>query len=208
MGVFPGDLAQTAVDLAVALIGSLREDDPLRIFLEAPFRQRAAVGFLGHVEERGGMADARGGTHDDRRMVALRQVEGGLHHGETLLGRGRIEHRHLREGPEAARVLLGLGGNGTRIVGHEQHAAAAHPHVVQGHEGVRGHIQPHLLAGEQHPGSAVRRSREHFQGRLLVGRPFHMHIPGRAGSMQLRHGLHQFGRRRAGIARHHVHPSL
>lgn len=60
--------------------------------------------------------------------------------------------------PNPARVLLGLGGDGARIVGHEQHAAAARAHVVQRHERIGSDIEPHLLAGEQHPRAAVGRA--------------------------------------------------
>ena len=166
------------------------------------------MGLFGHLEERGSMVDTRRGTHDDRRVVALGQIEGGPHHGEALLGRGRIEHRHLREGAEPTRVLLGLGGDGARIVGHEQHAAAARAHVVQRHERIGSDIEPHLLAGEQHPRAAVGRAGQHLERRLLVGGPFHMHVLGRARRVQLRHSFHQLGRRRARIARHHVHPGF
>lgn len=110
--------------------------------------------------------------------------------------------------PEPARVLLGLGGDGTRIVGHEQHAAAARAHVVQRHERIGSDIEPHLLAGEQHPRAAVGRAGQHLERRLLVGGPFHMHVLGRARRVQLRHGFHQLGRWRAGIPRHHVHSGL
>ena len=99
------------------LVGAAREDDPLGVALETLGGHGARVGGVGHVEERGCVVDARGGPHDDGRMVALGQVERLLHHGEALVGRGRIEHGHLREGGEAARVLLGLRRDRARIVG-------------------------------------------------------------------------------------------
>ena len=178
VSVVPSYLGQPAIDLTVRLESPFGENDPLRILLETFFRQRATVSFLGHLEERGSMVDTRRGAHDDRRVVALGQLEGGLHHGKTLLGCGRIDHRHLREGAEPARVLLGLGGDRTRIVGHEQHAAAARAHVVQRHERIGSDIEPHLLAGEQHPRAAVGRAGQHLERRLLVRGPIPHARPG------------------------------
>ena len=79
---------------------------------------------------------------------------------------------------------------------------------VQRHERIGSDIEPHLLAGEQHPRAAVGRAGQHLERRLLVGGPFHMHVLGRARRVQLRHGFHQLGRWRAGIPRHHVHSGL
>ena len=190
------------------LVGAAREDDPLRIAFEALVGHRARVGGVRDVEERRGVVDARGGTHDDGRMVALGQVECGLHHGEALVGRGGIEHGQFREAGEAARVLLGLRRDGARIVGHEQHHAALHAHVVQAHQRVAGDVEPHLLAGEQAARARVRRAGQQLQGRLLIRRPLHVDAARGAVGMQLRHRLDQLGRRRARVARHHAHPGL
>ena len=202
------DGAQPLVDLAVRLVGAAREDDPLGIALEALGRHGARVGGIGHVEERGRVVDARGGPHDDGRAVALGQVEGGVHHGEALVGRGRIQHGHLREGGEAARVLLGLRRDGARVVGHEQHEAALHAHVVQAHERVGRHVEPHLLAGEQAARAGVGGAGQQFERRLLVGGPLHVHASRGAGRVKLRHRLDELGRRRAGVARRHAHARL
>lgn len=110
--------------------------------------------------------------------------------------------------PEPGACPARFGRRWTRIVGHEQHAAAARAHVVQRHERIGSDIEPHLLAGEQHPRAAVGRAGQHLERRLLVGGPFHMHVLGRARRVQLRHGFHQLGRWRAGIPRHHVHSGL
>ena len=190
------------------LVGAAREDDPLGVALEALGGHGARVGGVGHVEERGCVVDARGGPHDDGRMVALGQVERLLHHGEALVGRGRIEHGHLREGGEAARVLLGLRRDGAGVVGHEQHEAALHAHVVQAHERVGRHVEPHLLAGEQAARAGIGGAGQQFERRFLVRGPFHVHASRRAGRVQLRHRLYQLGRRRAGIPRHHAHARL
>ena len=200
--------AQTLVDFAMRLEGPFREDDPAGVALEAFFRHRTRLGFVCHVEERGGMVDARRRTHDDRRMSALGEIERGLHHRETLLRRGRVEHGHLGERGEPARVLLGLRRYGTGIVGHEQHGAALHPHVVQAHERVAGHVEAHLLAGEQHARATVGRSRQQFERRFLVRGPFDVHSLRASGRMLGRDGLDELRRRGARIARHHAHARL
>ncbi len=162
------------VDFAVRLVSAAWEDDPLGIALEALVGHRACVGGVRDVEERRGVVDARGGTHDDGRVVALGQVERSLHHGEALIGRGGIEHGHLREAGETARVLLGLRRDRARIVGHEQHHAALDAHVVQAHERVGRHVEAHLLAGEQATRARVRRAGQQLERALLVRGPLHM----------------------------------
>ncbi len=76
-----------------------------------------------------------------------------------------IEHGQLREAGEAARVLLGLRRDGAGIVGHEQHHAALHAHVVQAHERVAGHVEPHLLAGEQAARAGIGRAGQQLERR-------------------------------------------
>ena len=138
------------------------------------------------------MVDARRGTHDDGRVELLREVEGGFHHVERLLGRGRVEHGHLRERGEPARVLLGLRRDGPGIVGHNEHQAAAHAHVVQAHERVACHVQPHLLAREQPARTRERCAEEQLKRHFLVGGPLYMHVFRRAGQLQLRDRLDNF----------------
>ena len=196
------------VDFAVRLVSAAWEDDPLGIALEALVGHRACVGGVRDVEERRGVVDARGGTHDDGRVVALGQVERSLHHGEALIGRGGIEHGHLREARETTRVLLGLRRDGARIVGHEQHHAALDAHVVQAHERVGRHVEAHLLAGEQAARARVRRTGQQLERALLVRGPLHMDTARGPFAMELRHRFNQLGRRRARIPGHHAHSGL
>ena len=152
----------------MAFEGALREDDPARVTLKALFRHRLGLRAFRNVEERGRMANARGGAHDDRRFVLLGKLERRLHHGEALVGRGRIEYRHLREVAEATRVLLGLRRDRARIVCHEQHRAALDAHVVQAHKRVACHVQAHLLAREQRARAAIRRAGQQLKRAFLV----------------------------------------
>ena len=166
------------------------------------------MGFVLDVEERRRMVDARGRTHDDRRMVALGQLESGLDHVKGLLGRGRIKHRHLGKRCEPTGVLLGLRRNGTGVVGDDQHEAAAHAHVVQAHERVARDVETHLLAGKQPAGPCERGAEQQLERNFLVSRPLDMHAVRRARSMQTRHGLDDLGGRRTRITRHDAHASL
>ena len=193
------------VDFPVTLKGASGEDDPPRAALEALFGNRLGVRLVRYLEKRRGMADSRRRTNDNGRLIFLGKVERRLHHGEALLGRGRVEHGNLRKRPEAAGVLLGLRGDGARIVGDEEHAAALDSHVVQAHQGVGSHVQADLLAGEQRARAAVRRASEKLESRLFVRRPLHMHAMGLARSMQPRDGFHQFGRRRPRVSRDDPH---
>ena len=154
------------------------------------------------------MANPRRGAQDDRRLVAFRQVERLLHHGVALVGAGGIEYGDLREACEPACVLLGLARYGAGIVRHEHHEPAANADVVQAHERIACHVQPHLLAGEQRARARKRRAVQKLHGGLLVRGPFHMDALRHALRMQLRHGFDDFARRRARIARHHVHPGF
>ena len=177
------------VDFAMALKGAAGGDNPAGTAIEALFGNRLREGFVLHLEKSRCMADARRRANDDGRPIFLGEVERGLHHGEALFGRCGVEHRNLRERPEAAGVLLRLGGDGAWVVGDEEHTAAFDPDVVQTHQSVRGNIQPNLLAGEQRACAAVRRARKKLERRLLVRRPFHVNAVSFASRMQLRNGL-------------------
>lgn len=86
------------------------------------------------------MTYAGGGAHDNGRMVALRDFKCLLHHRVTLLQILRIEHGDLRKCGKAARVLLGLRGDGAGIIGDKQHQDALDAHVVEAHERVGGNV--------------------------------------------------------------------
>ncbi len=197
------DLRQALVDFPMALERALGEDNPLRVALKA--FGLARLGFLGNVDIGRGMADSRGGAHDNRRAVLLGKVVGSAHHGAALLGRCRVEHRHLRELGEAAGVLLGLRRDGARVVGHVEHGAALHAHVVQRHKRVTGNIQAHLFAGVQGARTGVGSASQQLQRRLFVGRPFNMHALGAPGRVFGGDGLYHLGRRSARIARAYAH---
>ena len=91
---------------------------------------------LGYLQIGRGVAYARGGAHDNGRMVALRDLECLLHHRVALLQVLRIEYGDLGERGKTARILLGLGGDGAGIIGDKQHQTALDAYIVKAHERV------------------------------------------------------------------------
>ena len=146
------------------------------------------------------MADPRGGPYDDRRAIGLGQLESRRHHIHALFDVLRIEHGNLREGREPPRVLFGLRRYGTRIVGDIEHATTLDADVIQTHQGICRHVQPHLLAGEKRAGAGIRRTGQHLERSLLVRRPFDMNVVSAAGSDARGDGLNHLARRRARIS--------
>ena len=184
-------------------VGALRENNPTRIALET--FGRARPGALGNLEIRGSVAHARGGTHQHGGLVLLRKVVGGAHHLASLLGRCRVEHRHLGECRKTARILLGLGRNGARIVGHVQNSAAFHAHIVQRHQRIAGNVQAHLLAGVQRARARIGSACQQLQGRLFVRGPLNVNAFGTTGGMLFCHCFDDLGRRRAWVSGAHTH---
>ena len=150
------------------------------------------------------MAHPRRWADNDGRTIALRKVEGGLHHGEPLLDIGRIEHGNLRERRESARVLLGLRGYGAGVVSDEQHASPFDANIIQAHQRVACHVKANLLARKQRAGPRVRSARHDLERRFLVGRPFNVRALGRAVRHACGDGFYHFARRRARISRNNA----
>ena len=187
-------------------IGALRENNPTRIALEA--FGRARLGMFGYLEVGGGMAYACGGAHQHGSLIFLRQLVGGAHHLASLLGCCRVEHRHLGEGRKTTRILLGLGRNGARIVGHVQNSAAFHAHIIQRHQGIAGNVQAHLFAGIQRARARIGCTCQQFQSRLFVRGPLNMNAFGATGGMFFGHRFDDLGRRRAWVSGAHAHARL
>ena len=75
--------------------------------------------------------------------------EGLLGHLIGLLAVRRIEARDAPEGRVVAAVLLVLGAVAAGIVGGEQHQARVDAGVGGAHEGVGGHVDAHVLHGDE-----------------------------------------------------------
>ena len=75
-----------------------------------------------------------------------------------------------------AAVLLVLAGMHGRVVRHAHHKAAVHAGIRGGEQGIRGHVEPHVLHGGERPGAREGRAHGAFQRHFLVGRPFGVHF--------------------------------
>ena len=118
----------------------------------------------------------------------------------ALLGGSRLQHGDLAETGPVPAVLLVLRAVLAGVVGHDNHKAALHPGVGDGHQGVGSHVQTHMLHAGNGPSSGQRRAVGHFQRHLLVGRPLCVHL---GVGRQLRHDL-AARRARIGAADNHT----
>jgi len=131
---------------------------------------------VSNLHIRSGMRDPGGGAEHYRDIELLRELKGiGCH----LPGLGRIlgiETGNAGKLGIATGVLLVLGGMAVGIIGADHHQSGSHSQIGQGHEWIRGHIQPHMLHGGGGPPAGPGGSCRHLQGHLLVHRPFHMQL--------------------------------
>ena len=199
---------QALIDVVMRRKRASRENNPLGVTHETLFGHSARHRVVGHIEKRRCVANARGGAHNNRRVIALGKLERLFHHGKALFGGRRIKHGHFREGRITTRVLLGLGRDGTRIVGHIQHHATPDAHVIHAHQRVACHVHTHLLAGIQRARARVRSARQKLKRGFLVRGPLHMHAFCCTLRVKLGDGFHHFRRWRSGVSRHHTHARL
>ena len=99
-------------------------------------------------------------------------------------------------------VLLVLAGMAAGVVGGEHHQAAGQADVHRGEQGVGGHVEPHMLHGNQAHGPAQSPAGGHFHGHLLVDGVFQ---PVAALPAQAEEGISHFRGRRARITGNHMH---
>ncbi len=159
--------------------GHRRHHDLLEgVFLEAP--QPRPGGELAQGHRPAGVVHPGGGAQQHRHAQLFRQAEGRLRHLLGLPGTVRFQHGQRRQLGVIAVVLLVLAGEERRVVGADDDHAALDPDVGQGHEGVGGHVQAHVLHGGEHPPAAGRGAGRHLQGYLLVDRVFEgqVRLPG------------------------------
>ena len=104
-------------------------------------------------------------------MVFLREAEGLLRKVQGLLGVRGLQHGDLSSNGIVPGVLLVLGGEHPRVVGHTDYQPGLHPLIGDGKQGVCGHIEAHMLHAAGGPLTTHRGSMGHFQRHLLVGGP-------------------------------------
>ena len=162
----------------------------------------------GYVVTLAGLDDApsvgqpgRGPEHDGRGEALADRVRL-LDHLQAFAGIGGLEDRHLAHLREVAAVLFVLGGVHAGIVGHQHHEAGVGACVREDHEGIRRHVQPHVLHRDQGPHTTQGRAHALVERHLLVGGPVGVdfRIAGDA--------LQYLGAGRAGIAGGEVHARL
>ena len=90
----------------------------------------------------------------------------------AFLGIRRLQHGNLGANGMAAAVLLILRGMHTRVVGHSKNHTAVDADITHGINGVRGHVQAHVLHGAEGSGAGKARANGGLRRYLLVGRPF------------------------------------
>ena len=143
------------------------------------------------------VADAGGEAQDDRGIELLREGEGLPGHLVGLLGVGGLQDREVGEAAPVAGVLLVLGGGQAHVIRDHHHQAAADADQSLGHEGVGGHVQPHVLHGAHRPTAGQGGADGHLQSDLLVHRPLGVEV-GVGGGV-----LEDLRRGRAGVGRRH-----
>ena len=173
--------------------------DPLRVFLIGLFGHLCALSLHHNAL---GVGDAGAHTHQDRGVVFLRELEGPLGKVQGFLGVRGLQHGDLGGHGVVAGILLVLGGEHARVIGHADDQASLHPLVGNGEEGVCRHVQAHMLHAAGRPLAAHRRPVGNLQGHLFVGGPFAVDLRVLGGFLRdLRAGG-------AGVAGDHAAPGL
>jgi hypothetical protein len=68
-------------------------------------------------------------------------------------------------------ILLILGTVHPRIICHGNHQASLYPEKTAVDEGIRSHVKPHMLHGNQRTAAYERYSQGRFQGGFFIGTP-------------------------------------
>ncbi len=148
------------------------------------------------------MREPRRRAQDHGRLELLTHVQRDAHEAPRVLAVGRIETGELAEARVLAVILLVLRGEGSGIVGADQHQPALHAGVGDGHQAVGGDVDPHVLHSRQRPCAAEGRADGVVQRHLLVAGPLGANA-GIAGEV-----LQDLRGRRAGIRRGVLHARL
>ena len=127
-----------------------------------------------HSEDDGGagVVDAGGGPVEDGQSGLLGNPVGLLHEVLGLLRVGRLDHRDESQCGVVTVILFVLGTVGGGIVrAHDQHPRPD-ASVGEGHEGVSGDVEPHVLHEYEGTHAGGCGGGRHLHGGLLVGGEF------------------------------------
>ena len=127
-------------------------------------------------DDAGGVVDSRGGAQNDRFLELFGKVEGVSHHVLGLCHRGGFQNRKPGQLAVIAVVLLVLAGKHEGVVRGEDHQPGPYPHVGQGHQGVGGDVDAHVLHDAHGAHAGVGRCRRDFQGDLFIGAVFEVEV--------------------------------
>ena len=130
-----------------------------------------------HLYVLSGVRDARSGPEHDRDIEFLGELKGKNGHLLCLPGIRGVKAGYAGKLGITARVLLILRGMAKGIIGTDHHQSRAHTQIGQGHEGICGHIQTHVLHGGRGATAGPGGSGSHLQSNFLVHGPFYMRRP-------------------------------
>ena len=136
----------------------------------------ADLGALAALHHTLGVGDAGAHFQQHGGVILLRQVIGQLGHGQRLGGIGRLQHGDLGGTGIVPAVLLVLGAVHAGVVGHADDHAAVDTGVGNGEQGVRGHVQAHVLHAAEGALAGQGRAEGGFHGHLFIGGPFGVHL--------------------------------
>ena len=140
------------------------------------------VGLLGNVRPLPGVHHGLGvadpGAHlqQHRRVELLGELIGQLGELQGLGGVAGLQHGELGGHGVVAGVLLVLGRVHPRVVGHADDHPGVDAGVGDGKQGVRRHVEPHVLHAAEAPLSRQGGAEGRFHGHLLVGGPLRVDL--------------------------------
>ena len=159
---------------------------------------------VAQVDDRERFRVGRHQANEDRRADLLGEVEGLLRHAVDLVGRRRLEHRQIGHHGKSARILFGHARAHAGIVGHVDHETAHDARIGDRDQRVVAHVEARHLHRAQRALTRQCRAARHFEGDLLVDAPLYVDTR----RIHLEQAGERSGRRRPGVARHHLHSSL
>ena len=147
--------------------GARRRRPTLRILLEigapASGLHRPALDRLIRV------TDAHRGSQQHRYLMTFGQFEGERDHVPGFLRRARVERRDFGEQREQTRVLLGLRGVQSGVIGNDQHQTAHHADIRGGERRVGRHVEPHLFHRDSSTLAGIGGRQRRLECDLLIG---------------------------------------
>ena len=187
-----GELCHALVGHQALGTGVGRHHDPV---LDARLKGDGLASLaLPYLDGRARVGDAHRGAHHADSGELLGEPEGLLGHLKSLGGVGGLEHGNAGKCSVVAAVLLVLRREHARVVGCEQHQAAAHARIGKRHERVGGDVDADVLHRHERAVPCHGEAQGVLKGDLLVDGPLRIDV------VELGERLERLGRRGARIA--------